>query len=121
MMAERPEVEQFVSELCEGFRLLAEAERGVITPKSLRRNASALGMAGMTIVEAAAMVREGDIDGDRALNEKEFCVLMVRLRRREERRGRKRSFIGEKQISHALPKGAFPAPLVLRSGWPSSE
>ncbi|WOL05690.1 hypothetical protein Cni_G14419 [Canna indica] len=79
VMAERLEAEQFVSELCGGFRLLAEADRGLITPESLRRNAAALGMEGMTADEAAAMVREGDMDGDGALNEKEFCVLMVRL------------------------------------------
>ncbi|KAJ8512508.1 hypothetical protein OPV22_002942 [Ensete ventricosum] len=79
VMAERLEAEQFVSELCGGFRLLAEPGRGVITPESLRRNAAALGMAGMTAEDAAAMVREGDMDGDGALNEKEFCVLMVRL------------------------------------------
>ncbi|URD88326.1 calcium-binding protein [Musa troglodytarum] len=78
-MAERLEAEQFVSELCGGFRLLAEPGRGVITPESLRRNAAALGMAGMTAEDAAAMVREGDMDGDGALDEKEFCVLMVRL------------------------------------------
>ncbi|RZS18051.1 hypothetical protein BHM03_00050284 [Ensete ventricosum] len=79
VMAERLEAEQFVSELCGGFRLLAEPGRGVITPESLRRNAAALGMAGMTAEDSAAMVREGDMDGDGALNEKEFCVLMVRL------------------------------------------
>ncbi|URD88327.1 calcium-binding protein [Musa troglodytarum] len=79
VMAERLEAEQFVSELCGGFRLLAEPGRGVITPESLRRNAAALGMAGMTAEDAAAMVREGDMDGDGALDEKEFCVLMVRL------------------------------------------
>ncbi|XP_009389387.2 calcium-binding protein KIC-like [Musa acuminata AAA Group] len=79
VMAERLEAEQFVSELCGGFRLLAEPGRGVITPESLRRNAAALGMAGMTAEDASAMVREGDMDGDGALDEKEFCVLMVRL------------------------------------------
>ena len=28
---------------------------------------------------AKAMLREGDLDGDGALNETEFCILMVRL------------------------------------------
>lgn len=80
VMAERMEADQFMRELCAGFRLLAEAESGLITPASLRRNAAAaLGVEGMTEAEAEAMVREGDMDGDGALNEREFCVLMVRL------------------------------------------
>ncbi|KAG6477859.1 calcium-binding protein KIC-like [Zingiber officinale] len=80
VMARRLEADQFMQELCGGFRLLAEAESGVITPESLRRNAAAaLGVEGMTAAEAEAMVREGDMDGDGALNEREFCVLMVRL------------------------------------------
>lgn len=36
-------------------------------------------MDGMTKEDAEAMVREGDLDGDGALNETEFCILMVRL------------------------------------------
>ncbi|XP_042404234.1 calcium-binding protein KIC-like [Zingiber officinale] len=80
VMAERMEEEQFMRELCAGFRLLAEAKSSLITPASLRRNAAAaLGVEGMTAAEAEAMVREGDMDGDGALNEREFCVLMVRL------------------------------------------
>ena len=46
---------------------------------SPRGAAAALGVAGMTPAEADAMVREGDADGDGALSEAEFCVLMVRL------------------------------------------
>lgn len=78
-MAEKLEAEEFVSELCGGFRLLADADRGAITAESLRRNAAMMGMAGMTTEEAEAMVREGDLDGDGVLNEAEFCILMVRL------------------------------------------
>ena len=33
----------------------------------------------MTKEDSEAMVREGDLDGDGALNETEFCILMVRL------------------------------------------
>ncbi|KAJ0971096.1 hypothetical protein J5N97_019055 [Dioscorea zingiberensis] len=79
-MAERMEAEEFISELCGGFRLLADPVRGLITPESLRRNAALLGVIGeMSSGDAAAMVKEGDLDGDGALNETEFCVLMVRL------------------------------------------
>ncbi|KQJ93012.1 calcium-binding protein KIC [Brachypodium distachyon] len=69
-----------LAELRAGFRLLADPALGAITAGSLRTGAErALGVAGMTAEEAAAMVREGDLDGDGALGEREFCVLMVRL------------------------------------------
>ena len=79
VMAEKLDVEAFVSELCGGFRLLADQERGLITPESLRRNSALLGMEGMSKEEAEGMVREGDLDEDGALNQTEFCILMVRL------------------------------------------
>lgn len=78
-MAEKLEAEEFVRELCGGFRLLADPARGLITADSLARSSALLGMEGLTREDAAAMVREGDIDGDGALDEREFCVLMVRL------------------------------------------
>ncbi|RVW95380.1 Calcium-binding protein KIC [Vitis vinifera] len=79
VMAEKLDVEAFVSELCGGFRLLADQARGLITPESLRRSSALLGMEGMSKEDAEAMVREGDLDGDGVLNETEFCILMVRL------------------------------------------
>ncbi|XP_022770626.1 calcium-binding protein KIC-like [Durio zibethinus] len=79
VMAEKLDVEAFVSELCGGFRLLADQEKGLITPESLRRNSALLGTEGMSKEEAEGMVREGDLDGDGALNQTEFCILMVRL------------------------------------------
>ncbi|KAG6748242.1 hypothetical protein POTOM_048154 [Populus tomentosa] len=79
VMAEKLDVKAFVSELCGGFRLLADPQKGLITSESLRRNSALLGMDGMSKEDAEAMVREGDLDGDGALNETEFCVLMVRL------------------------------------------
>ncbi|KAJ6955592.1 calcium-binding protein KIC-like [Populus alba x Populus x berolinensis] len=79
VMAEKLDAEAFVSELCGGFRLLADPEKGLITSDSLRRNSASLGMEGMTKEDAEAMVREGDLDGDGVLNETEFCTLMVRL------------------------------------------
>ncbi|XP_058084978.1 calcium-binding protein KIC-like [Magnolia sinica] len=78
-MAEKLEADAFVSELCGGFRLLAEPATGLITSESLKRNSAVLGMEGMSKEDAEAMVREGDLDGDGALNETEFCILMVRL------------------------------------------
>ncbi|GAB4861562.1 hypothetical protein Ancab_036755 [Ancistrocladus abbreviatus] len=79
VMAEKLDVEAFVSELCGGFKLLADPMTGLITPESLRKNSVLLGMDGMSKEDAEGMVREGDLDGDGALNEMEFCILMVRL------------------------------------------
>ncbi|MBA0592466.1 calcium-binding protein KIC [Gossypium raimondii] len=79
VMAEKLDVEAFVSELCGGFRLLADEDRGLITAESLKKNSALLGMEGMSEEEAWDMVKEGDLDGDGALNQTEFCILMVRL------------------------------------------
>ncbi|EXB83862.1 hypothetical protein L484_023469 [Morus notabilis] len=79
VMAEKLDVESFVTELCKGFQLLADPETGLITSGSLKKNSALLGMEGMSREDAEAMVREGDLDGDGALNETEFCILMVRL------------------------------------------
>ncbi|GKU87895.1 hypothetical protein SLE2022_181910 [Rubroshorea leprosula] len=79
VMAEKLDAEAFVSELCGGFRLLADQGRGLITPDSLMKNSALLGMEGMSKEESEEMVREGDLDGDGALNQTEFCILMVRL------------------------------------------
>ena len=76
VMGERLGTAGLLAELRAGFRLLADPARGAITAESLRRGAAAaLGVAGMTPAEADAMVREGD----GALSEAEFCVVMVRL------------------------------------------
>lgn len=66
VMAEKLDVESFVSELCGGFRLLADPGRGLITPESLKKNSAYLGMEGMSKEDAEAMVGEGDLDGDGA-------------------------------------------------------
>ncbi|EOA28618.1 hypothetical protein CARUB_v10024839mg [Capsella rubella] len=79
VMADKMDVEDFVSELCKGFSLLADPQRDLITAESLRRNSGILGIQGMSKEDAEGMVREGDLDGDGALNQTEFCVLMVRL------------------------------------------
>ncbi|MED6160765.1 hypothetical protein PIB30_054398 [Stylosanthes scabra] len=79
VMAEKLDVETFVSELCGGFKLLADPQMGLITPESLRRNFELLSMDGMSKEDAEAMVRHGDLDGDGKLNETKFCILMVRL------------------------------------------
>ncbi|KAG0499458.1 hypothetical protein HPP92_004149 [Vanilla planifolia] len=79
IIAEKLGEEGLIEELCNGFRLLMDPVRGLITFESLKQNAAFLGLDGMRDDEIRGMIREGDIDGDGALSEMEFCVLMVRL------------------------------------------
>ncbi|KAH9290010.1 hypothetical protein KI387_034127, partial [Taxus chinensis] len=79
IMAENLGEPDFMAELCNGFRLLADSQSGLITVESLRKNSAMLGVDSLTDSEIEAMVNEGDLDGDGVLNEHEFCVLMIRL------------------------------------------
>ncbi|KAG2689742.1 hypothetical protein I3843_09G151400 [Carya illinoinensis] len=78
-MVEKLGAEGFMKELCNGFRLLMDGDKGMITFESLKRNSALLGLEGMSDEEVWCMLREGDLDGDGALNEMEFCTLMFRL------------------------------------------
>lgn len=78
-MVEKLGTDGFMKELSNGFNLLRDGDKGVITFDSLKRNSALLGLEGMRDDELRSMLREGDLDGDGALNEKEFCVLMFRL------------------------------------------
>lgn len=71
--------EAFISELCSGFRLLMDVEKGLITFESLKRNFLLLGIHDMGDDELVWMLMEGDLDGDGALSQLEFCILMFRL------------------------------------------
>ncbi|KAM6580369.1 calcium-binding protein PBP1 isoform X1 [Cannabis sativa] len=71
--------EGFIWELCNGFRLLMDVEKGVITFESLKRNSYLLGLQELRDDDLVCMLMEGDLDGDGALNQMEFCVLMFRL------------------------------------------
>lgn len=79
VMAEKLGGQDFMSELCNGFNLLADPVAGLITFESLKKNAAYLGVEDMGDDELKAMVAEGDFDGDGALNLQEFCILMVRM------------------------------------------
>ncbi|KAK1279874.1 Calcium-binding protein KIC [Acorus gramineus] len=79
MMAKRLGAEGLMGELCNGFSLLSDPVKGFITFESLKRNSGMLGLEGMRDDELLSMLREGDIDGDGALDLMEFCVLMLRL------------------------------------------
>ena len=56
-----------------------DSEKGVITIDSLKKNSALLGLQGWTDDDLRSMMKEGDFDGDGALNQKEFCALMFRL------------------------------------------
>ncbi|MED6182517.1 Calcium-binding protein krp1 [Stylosanthes scabra] len=70
--------EGFIGELCNGFSLLMDANKGLITFESLKMNCSLLGLE-VKDDELLCMLMEGDLDGDGALNQMEFCILMFRL------------------------------------------
>lgn len=78
-MINRLGTEGFISELCNGFQLLMDGEKGLITFESLKRNSLLLGLNDMMDDEIVCMLNEGDLDGDGALSQFEFCILMVRL------------------------------------------
>uniref|UniRef100_A0ACD5WGB7 Uncharacterized protein n=1 Tax=Avena sativa TaxID=4498 RepID=A0ACD5WGB7_AVESA len=78
-MARKLGVEGLIQELCKGFQLLMDPRAGKITFQSLKRNASKLGLGELRDEELQEMLREGDVDGDGALDQMEFCILMVRL------------------------------------------
>ncbi|KAM1015868.1 hypothetical protein ACFX2I_045561 [Malus domestica] len=79
VMADKLGGKGLIRELCNGFQLLMDKDKGVITLESLRRNSALLGLQNFREDELVSMVREGDMDGDGALNQMEFCVLMFRL------------------------------------------
>lgn len=78
-MVKKLGAEGFLDELCKGFRLLMDGDKGVITFESLKRNSALLGLQDMSDEELRSMLQEGDSDGDGNLNQMEFCVLMFRL------------------------------------------
>ncbi|CAL5342496.1 unnamed protein product [Camellia sinensis] len=79
VMANKLGGEGLIRELCNGFGLLMDRDRGLITFESLKKNSALLGLQDLSDDELLSMVREGDVDGDGALNQMEFCVLMFRL------------------------------------------
>ncbi|XP_042513061.1 calcium-binding protein PBP1-like [Macadamia integrifolia] len=78
-MADKLGGEGLIGELCNGFQLLMDKDRGLITFESLKRSSSLLGLQDLRDDELLSMLKEGDLDGDGALNQMEFCVLMFRL------------------------------------------
>ncbi|XP_073017736.1 calcium-binding protein PBP1-like [Primulina eburnea] len=78
-MADKLGGEGLIAELCKGFSLLMDRDKGVITFESLKTNSDFLGLKGFSDDELRSMVKEGDLDGDGGIDEMEFCVLMFRL------------------------------------------
>lgn len=79
MMANKLGGDGLIRELCNGFRLLMDKEREVITFESLKKNSALLGLQNLRDDELMSMLREGDLNGDGHLDQMEFCVLMFRL------------------------------------------
>ncbi|KMZ58604.1 Calcium-binding EF-hand family protein [Zostera marina] len=79
VMAEKLGGDGLIEELCNGFRLVMDQEREVITFDSLKVNSKLLGLADMEDEELMEMMREGDLDGDGVLTQDEFCILMFRI------------------------------------------
>ncbi|OAY54982.1 calcium-binding protein KRP1 [Manihot esculenta] len=79
VMADKLGGDGLIGELCNGFNLLMDSEKGVITFESLKRNSAILGLQDLSDDDLRCMLKEGDFDGDGALNQMEFCVLMFRL------------------------------------------
>ncbi|KAJ7948572.1 calcium-binding protein PBP1-like [Quillaja saponaria] len=78
-MIARMGAEAFIGELCTGFRMLMDVNQGLITFDSLKRNSLLLGLEDIRDDEIVCMLMEGDLDGDGALSQMEFCILMFRL------------------------------------------
>ncbi|MCD9559972.1 centrin, EF-hand protein [Datura stramonium] len=68
-----------IFELCKGYQMLMDGEKGVITIDSLKKNSVLMGLQDFSEEELKNMIREGDTDGDGALDQIEFCILMFRL------------------------------------------
>ncbi|KAF9666881.1 hypothetical protein SADUNF_Sadunf16G0274800 [Salix dunnii] len=79
LMANKLGGDGLIGELCNGFNLLMDGEKGVITFDSLKKNSALLGLQDLSDDDLRGMLKEGDFDGDGALNQMEFCVLMFRL------------------------------------------
>lgn len=78
-MAEKLGGDGLIGELCKGFELLKDPSKGAITFESLKNNSALLGLEDLSDDDLYGMLKEGDFDGDGALNQMEFCVLMFRL------------------------------------------
>ena len=79
IMADKLGGERLMDELCNGFRMLMDPIKRVVTFDSLKKNSAVLGIGDLTDDDVLSMLKEGDLDGDGVLNQMEFCVLMFRL------------------------------------------
>lgn len=79
LMADKLSGDGLIGELCNGFRLLMDSDKGVITFESLKKNSALMGLQQLSDDDLYNMLKEGDFDGDGALNQMDFCVLMFRL------------------------------------------
>ncbi|KAF6153898.1 hypothetical protein GIB67_023675 [Kingdonia uniflora] len=78
-MVDKMGAQGFMKELSNGFWFLMDKDKRVITFDSLKKNTTYLGLQDLRDDELLCMLKEGDLDGDEALNQMEFCILMFRL------------------------------------------
>ncbi|KAI8027325.1 Calcium-binding protein PBP1 [Camellia lanceoleosa] len=69
IMADKLGGEGSIKEFCNGFRLLMDGDKGVITFNSLKRSDALLGLQELRDDDMREMLREGNFDGDVALNQ----------------------------------------------------
>ncbi|XP_059277867.1 calcium-binding protein PBP1-like [Lycium ferocissimum] len=79
LMAEKLGGDGLINEMCNGFQLLMDKDKEVITFESLKKNSALMGLQDLKDDDLWSMIKEGDFDGDGVLNQMEFCVLMFRL------------------------------------------
>ncbi|CAN4083897.1 unnamed protein product [Withania somnifera] len=79
IMARKLGGDGLINELCKGYRILMDGDKGVITIDSLKKNSVLMGLQDFSEEELKNMIREGDMDGDGTLDQIEFCILMFRL------------------------------------------
>lgn len=66
-MAEKLGGDGLIGEMCKGFQLLMDMDKGVITFESLKKNSALLGLQDLSDDDLKGMVKEGDFDGDGAV------------------------------------------------------
>ncbi|KAF6153893.1 hypothetical protein GIB67_023670 [Kingdonia uniflora] len=78
-MLDKMGAQGFMKELSNGYQFLMDKDKWVITFDSLKRNVTYLGLQDLRDDELMCMLKERDLDGDGALNQMEFCILIFRL------------------------------------------
>ena len=63
-----------IRELCNWTFVLVDRDKGVITFESVKKNSALMGLQDLGDDDLRSMLKEGDFDGNGALNQTKFCV-----------------------------------------------